>query len=410
MILKIPLAWYQLKREKIRLLVALLGIGFANILMFIQLGFQEALFDSATRLHRSLEGDIFLISPKSTALISMNSFPARNLYQTLSFGQVESVTPLYLGLGFWKNPIERIEGKQNNFISPRSIFVIGFNPEESVFNLPEVKANLSKIKQQDVVLFDAASRGEYGPIAKWYNEGKKIITEVESREVTVEGLYSIGASFGANGTIITSDTNFLRLFKKRNKGLIEVGVIKVKKGTDVELLAKEMEKFFEIEKTPGVKKDEQNILYKQGIKVLSKQGFIKFERDYWQKNTSIGFIFSLGTMMGFVVGIIIVYQILYTDVTDHLPEYATLKAMGYTDFYLLTVVFQESIILAILGYIPGAFLATILYNLTKKATSLPIGMTQERAILVLILTFIMCFVSGAIAVRKLQAADPADIF
>ncbi|HEY9706182.1 MAG TPA: ABC transporter permease DevC [Allocoleopsis sp.] len=404
MIGKIPLAWYQLKREKMRLLIALLGIAFANMLMFVQLGFQDALLDSAVKFHKSVNGDIFLISPNSTALVSLKSFPLRNLYQTLSFEGVESVNAIYMGLGLWKNPDNKIEGKNDNFTAARSIFIIGFNPDESVFDMPAVNDKLDVIKQQDVVLFDQDSRGEFGSIAKWYNQGKTVVTEIDDRQVTIGGLFRLGPTFGANGNVITSDVNFLRLFKRRKKGSIEIGVIKVYPGADIDYLVSEMSKFF------GVEKTEKGTIYHQGIKVLSKAGFIDFERSYWQKNTNIGFIFSLGTMMGFVVGIIIVYQILYTDVSDHLPEYATLKAMGYTDFYLLTVVFQESVILAILGYIPGGLIANMMYNLTKNATNLPIGMTQQRAILVLILTFIMCFVSGAIAVRKLSAADPADIF
>ena len=404
MIGKIPLAWYQLKREKMRLLIALLGIAFANMLMFVQLGFQDALLDSAVKFHKSVNGDIFLISPNSTALVSLKSFPLRNLYQTLSFEGVESVNAIYMGLGLWKNPDNKIEGKFDNFTAARSIFIIGFNPSESVFNMPEVNDKLDVIKQQDIVLFDQDSRGEFGSIAKWYNQGKTVVTEIDDRQVTVGGLFRLGPTFGANGNVITSDVNFLRLFKRRKKSSIEIGVIKVYPGADIDYLVSEMSKFF------GVEKTEKGAIYHQGIKVLSKAGFIDFERSYWQKNTNIGFIFSLGTMMGFVVGIIIVYQILYTDVSDHLPEYATLKAMGYTDFYLLTVVFQESVILAILGYIPGGLIANMMYNLTKNATNLPIGMTEQRAILVLVLTFIMCFVSGAIAVRKLSAADPADIF
>ena len=143
---------------------------------------------------------------------------------------------------------------------------------------------------------------------------------------------------------------------------------------------------------------------------MSKQEFIEKETAYWATSTPIGFIFALGTAMGFIVGTVIVYQILYSEVSDHLAEYATLKAMGYTQTYLLLVVLQEALILASLGYLPGFGLAVFMYNLAKNATLLPIVMTSSRAVLVLLLTILMCFISGAIAVRKLRSADPADIF
>jgi putative ABC transport system permease protein len=382
---KIPLAWLQLSHEKIRLLVAIAGISFADILMFMQLGFRDALFDSAVKFHTNVSGDVFLISPQSTALIAMKSFPRRRLYQSLAFKDVESVTPIYLGFGIWKNP----ENK-----STRQIMVIGFNPADTqLFKLPGVAENLDKMQLPDTYLFDEKSRAQFGDISTIFNSGKRVQTEVDGRKIDVGGLFTLGASFGADGNLMTSDTNFARMFKQRERGLIDVGVVKLKPGANVAAAIASMEASFP-----------------KDVKVLSNAEFIKFERTYWETGTSIGFIFTLGTVMGFIVGIVIVYQILYTDVADHLSEYATLKAMGYTDFYLLTVVFQEAIILSIVGFFPGMLAAVGLYTMTRNATSLPLLMTVARATTVLILTMIMCTISGAIAVRKLRSADPADMF
>lgn len=382
--MKIPLSWRQLTHEKIRLMVALAGIAFADILMFMQLGFRDALFESATTFHKQLQGDVFLISTQSTALIAMRSFSSRRLYQALSFEGVQSVEPLYMDIGLWKNPETQ---------ATRGIMVIAFNPDRALLSSPGLAGEMSKTKLQDVVLFDKASRAEFGPVADLFNQGQTVQTEVRSRRVRVGGLFSLGASFGADGNLVTSDLNFVRIFPTRTKDLIDVGVIRLNPGVDPLATVVKMRQTFP-----------------KDVKILTKDEFVEFERKYWEEGTSIGFIFTLGTAMGFIVGIVIVYQILYTDVSDHLPEYATLKAMGYTDWYLLGVVFQEAIILAFMGYIPGGVVAFFLYNLTQSATSLPIAMTVSRAITVLILTVIMCFVSGAISVRKLQAADPADIF
>jgi putative ABC transport system permease protein len=382
---KIPLAWLQLSHEKIRLLVAIAGISFADILMFMQLGFRDALFDSAVKFHTNVNGDVFLVSPQSTALIAMKSFPRRRLYQSLAFKDVESVTPIYLGFGIWKNPIEK---------NTRQIMVVGFNPaDKQLFQLPGISENIAKMQLPDTYLFDEKSREQFGDIPKIFNSGQKVQTEIDGRKIEVGGLFTLGASFGADGNLMTSDTNFARLFKQRDRGLIDVGVIKLKPGADVKAAVAEIDAYLPSD-----------------VKVMSKEQFIEFEKSYWQSGTSIGFIFTLGTIMGFIVGIVIVYQILYTDVADHLSEYATLKAMGYTDFYLLTVVFQEAIILSIVGFFPGMLAAVGLYAMTRNATSLPLLMTVARATTVLILTMIMCTISGAIAVRKLRAADPADMF
>ena len=381
---KIPLAWLQLTREKPRLIVALAGIAFADFLMFMQLAFREALFESNVRLHTSLEGEVVLINPQSNAVNFLESFSQRRLYQALDLKEVASVHPIYVGLTSWKNPQTRRSSE---------VLVIAANPNELVFNLPGMQQNLKPIKMPDVVLFDRGSRPDFGPIATDFDRGKKIETEVGGRRIKVGGVVELGASFGSDGNIVTSDLNFLRLFKERKAGLIDIGLIKLKPGANPETVVAQLRQY--------LPKD---------IQVLSKQEFIQKEKDYWATSTPIGFIFALGTVMGFIVGTVIVYQILYSEVSDHLSEYATLKAMGYSQTYLLLVVFQEAFILASLGYIPGFGFAVFLYNIAKNATLLPIYMTVSRAILVFLLTMLMCFISGLISVRKLQAADPADVF
>jgi putative ABC transport system permease protein len=384
MIFAIPLAWLQLVREKARLAIALAGIAFAVILMMMQLGFQDALFESSVVLHRRFKTDIVLINPQSTALIAMRSFARSRLYQAQGVPGVESVVPVYLDFGFWKNPETR---------ETRQIMVLAFDPDQSILDMPQVEAQQNKTKVPDMVLFDDASRAEFGPIAAQFLEDKRVETEVSSRKVRVGGLFTLGASFAADGNIITSDLNFLRIFDQRSPGLVDIGLIRIQPQADLEAV---------IQRLRATLPDD--------IVVLSKEGFAEFEQDYWRSSTAIGFIFTLGTLMGFIVGIVIVYQILYTDVSDHLPEYATLKAMGYRSSFLFAVVMQEALILSVLGYLPGFGLSWLLYGLTRSATALPLTMVTSRALIVFTLTLVMCVLSGAIAMRKVQAADPADIF
>ena len=383
--MKIPLSWHQLTHERMRLAVAIAGIAFADILMFMQLGFKNALFDSAVRLPKSLKGDIFLVSSQTDTFIAPKNFSARRLYEVMGINGIQNINPMYMNVSVWKNPDTK---------ATRQIFVIGFNPVHNVLDLPGIADNLDLTKQPDVVLFDQRSRAEFGPIKQDFLAGKTVTTEVANRNITVGGLFTLGSSFGADGFIVTSDLNFFRLFPDRQKGLINVGVIQLEPGANLNQVYQEV----------------KNKLSRGDVKVFTKAELIEYERNYWQKRTTIGFIFGLGTIMGFIVGTVIVYQILYTDVSDHLPEYATLKAMGYADTYLLTVVFQEAILLAIVGFLPSLGLAFFLYSNTAKATGLPIMMTLARATQVLILTVVMCVISGAIAVGKLRAADPADIF
>ncbi|MFN6565692.1 ABC transporter permease DevC [Dendronalium sp. ChiSLP03b] len=386
---KIPTAWLQLRYQKVRLIVALSGVIFAVVIIFMQLGIRDALFDSAVRLHKGLEGDCFLISPRSTSLIAMETFSERRLDQVLAFAEVDFVAPIYLDFAQWKNPETR------NYW--RNLYVIGFDLRYRIFNLPGVNENIEALKIPDTVLFDRNSRSEFGPIVSDFEQKKTVTTEVNSRgnnrKIDVVGLFELGTSFGSDGNLMMSHVNFLRIFSNRQKGFIDVGLIKLKPVTDIQNFIKQVENYLPPD-----------------VKVLSKQQFIQFEKNYWQSSTAIGFIFNLGVGLGLIVGMVVVYQILYTNVSEHLPEYATLKAMGYRQKYLLSMVLQQALFISILGYIPGLLISIFQYEITKKATLLPVEMTFNRAMFVILATIIMCFISGATAVGKLKSADPADIF
>ncbi|MBD2437969.1 FtsX-like permease family protein [Nostoc sp. FACHB-110] len=379
-----PLGWLQLSHEKSRLLVALSGIAFADVLMFMQLGFETALYDSNTRLHRSLEADIVLISPQARNLQSMSSFSRRRLYQAMDVPGVNSAEAMYFSNSIWKNPQTRRE---------TGVLVIGLNPDKPAFDLPDVNQQLQSIKLPDHVLFDRGARGDYQQAIAQIDQGQTLTTEIERRTIRITGLFKVGASFGADGSLITSDQNFLRIFSRRQANSISLGLIRVKPGYDAKQVAIALKAHL-----------------RDDVKVLTYAEFIEFENNFWRTNSPIGFIFSLGVSMGFVVGVIIVYQVLSTDVNTHIKEYATFKAIGYRNYYLLSVIFEEALILAVLGFIPGVAVSLGLYQITRAATNLPIYMTLIRGLQVIILTFIMCAVSGAIATRKLQSADPADMF
>ncbi len=379
-----PLGWLQLSHEKSRLLVALSGIAFADVLMFMQLGFQSALYDSNTKLSRALNADIVLVSPQARNTQNLSTFSRRRLYQAMDVPGVKSATAFYTNIMTWKHPDTRKEG---------SIQVIAFNPNQQVLNLPEINQQLEKIKLPDVVLFDRNSRGNYKNAIAQLQQGKTLTTEVERRSVTIPGLFSLGASFGADGMLVASDQTFLQLLPRRDAASINLGLITLKPGYNVEQVAMALKAHFP-----------------KDVRVMTHAEYIEFEESYWKKESPIGFIFGLGTAMAFMVGVVIVYQVLSTDVNTHMKEYATFKAMGYRNRYLLVVVFEEAIILALLGFIPGVILPIGLYQLAANATALPIAMKLPRAMMVLVLTILMCGISGAIATRKLQSADPADMF
>jgi putative ABC transport system permease protein len=381
---RIPLAWLLLTRQPMRLAVALAGIAFAGILMFMQFGFRDGLFDASVTVHRLVDADLVLISPRSTSSVRMAGFPRRRLVQAMADPEVRSITPMHWSLMLWRNPENR---------ATRAVLALGFEPADSLFTDPSLAAQAQLLTQKGRVLFDESSRPEFGPVARWFRQGRTVETEIAGKRVRVVGLVSIGTSFGADGNLITSSETFLDLMPNTPPGSIEVGLIRLTPGADPLQVQKRLQQQLPVD-----------------VKVLTKKGFVDFEQDYWRSSTAIGFIFTLGAAMGFVVGCVIVYQVLYSDVSDHLPEYATLMAMGYKLPSLLGVVAREGLLLVAFGYVPAYLAGQGLYAFVRSATHLPVFMDLERAMTVLILILIMCLASAGLAMRRLADADPAEIF
>jgi len=354
------------------------------MLVFMQLGFAKALFASAVRFHEHLRADVVLVNPLSEMLPRMMPFARVRLYQALGYPGVESVAPVYADMANWKNLATRVT---------RGILVAGLDPADDSFELAAVRESRERLRYPDVVLFDEGSRPEFGPVAASWRAGERIAAEVDNRRVHVGGLFAMGTSFGVDGTIITSDLNFLRMFPTRDRGLIDMGLIRVQPGVDV------------VTVRDGLKK-----VLPADVEVLTTGELIAREQAYWGKTTPIGFLFNFGAVIGIVVGAIIVYQILFADITEHLPEYATLKAMGFSNRYVVSVVVQQACLLAVLGYVPGLIVSSALYRTVEAATRLPMHLSLGTAWLVLGLTVGMCIASAAIAVRKVRSADPAEIF
>ncbi|MBW4694048.1 MAG: ABC transporter permease DevC [Lyngbya sp. HA4199-MV5] len=382
---KTPLAWLQVKREKTRLAVALAGIAFADVLMFVQMGLKDALYDSAASPYAPLQADLFIISPAFENLQVVKSFSRERLYQAAGVPGVASINSLYIDRGQWRNTQTRLS---------YTILTFGMNPNQSAFSLPDVNQQLPKLKLLNQVLYDKAGRENFfGNVPAQLEQTPSLPVQINNRSTKVVGTFTLGASFAADGNLITSDSTFLRLFPERRSHEIDVGLLTLKPNATIE----------------KIQADLRSRLPKD-VLVLTLDELTTREKNYWSNGSPIGFIFGFGTIIGFVVGLVIVYQILYSDVSDHLPEYATLKAMGYSDNYLVGVLVQEALILAVLGFLPGLVLSTGLYFVAQSATLLPIGMTLSRAEMVLMLTIVMCTASGGVALRKLQSADPADVF
>jgi putative ABC transport system permease protein len=378
------LAWRQLRAEKARLAAAIAGVMFACVLVFMQLGFRAALFDSATALLASMRADIFLMHPLTTASFRPETFPRARASQALALPEVEAAVPIYMAQASWRNPESGTR---------RAVQMIGFDTEAGVMGFPGLAPLIEALKRPDTLAFDRRSRPEFGNVTKLLAERGRFQVQVGGRMMEIEGLVDIGPSFGADGNVVMSEVNFRRIAKDRAASGVDLVAIRLAPNADRDAAIGRLRQVLPAD-----------------VAVLSQPRLVAHERAYWENGTPIGFIFAFGSLMGLVVGMVIVYQILFSDIASHLREYATLKAMGYSNLYLRRVVLAAALLLAVLGFVPGLALSAVLYGVVGKSTFLPLGMTVGRAAGVFGMIFGMCTASGLLAMRKLRDANPADMF
>ncbi len=371
------LTWRNLADKPVLTLAAIAGVCSAVALLFMQLGFLAGVGRTANLVINALDFDIVLTSPNYVMLTQAQTFPRARLYEAGGNPDVERFVPLYVSRQNWRHPEKRYF---------RSVVVIGINPREKVFDNPELEAKQALLTTLDTVLIDTLTREDVGP------RKPGLVTQVGQINLKIVGDFTIGPGF-ETGLIVVSEETFSRLYGGWPLDRVSLGLLKVRSGAGVDKVAKDLHRYLPPD-----------------VRVWTRNQIKTMEERYWVTNTSTGIIFRTGVIMAWLFGFVIIYQVLSLEVNSRLPEYATLKAMGYSDSYLALIVLQQAVFLAVLGYIPGFLIGQAIYALAVEVTNLPISMTSGRAGWVFLATLVMCSFSGLMAIRFLRRADPVDLF
>ena len=381
---RMPIGWLQLVHNRGRMAAAIAGVAFANVLVFVQLGILGALNQTIATGYGLFVADVMISSADAPTLSDGSPVARRHLYQTLAVPGVAAAAPLYLA----KVDIRRPDG------SIAQLLVYGLPPEAERFAAPAIADRLAALRLRDAILLDERTRGLDPAALGSPTPERPFRFEANGHALTAVGTISVGGGFSADGVAVVSDQTFLRLFGQRVAGTPSHVLVAVERGVDPGAVVAEIG-----ERLAGAP-----------LLVRTLDEAIRADVAYQNTERPTGVIFGFGVLIGVLVGIVIVYQVLSTDVADHLREYATFKAMGYRHRFFLGIVFEEAIILALVGFVPGVLLATGIYGAMAGATGLPIAMEPVRAVAVFAGTILACTISGAIATRRLAGADPADLF
>lgn len=380
---RLPIGWLQLTHNRTRFAAALAGVAFANVLVFVQLGIMNSMGAATLRPYDFFQADIMISAGDASTLTDGGNVARQWLLQALGDPDVAAGMGLFIANVPWDRGEKDI-----------SLTTFGVDPIKTEFLSKDIASDLNLLQVRDAAILDRLARGLAKDEAASIRPQTPLSFEAQGRTITAYATFSGGGGFGGDGYMLVSDQTFLSLFPTRSSSAPDHILLNLRPGAE----------------TGDVIARLKPLISDPSLRIRSYQNAAQEDLRYQQTKRPTGIIFGFGVLIGILVGIVIVYQVLSTDVADHLREYATFKAMGYGPRFFLGIVFEEALVLGIMGFIPGLVVGTTILTLMGKITTLPLGMTPSMAMTVFLGTIVFSALSGAIATRRLGAADPADLF
>jgi putative ABC transport system permease protein len=383
----IPLAWRNLTKSKLRLAGSVAGVAFAVVLMSVENGFRSALLDNMVAILLKLDGDLFITNRGRYMVSQPVPFPRQRLELAKGVPGLAEAHPFYLANdeeSLWRNPLTGLS---------RPIRLLAYDPLNDLLDLDAVRHQRDLWNRRDTALADVRSKLRiFGRLTPG------TVSELNGRRVSVVGEFSLGTDFRSNGTLVMSEANLLRFCPERAAlpwplTPVDLGVLRLRPGATIDEV-----------RTAVAARLPADVI------VLTKAQLVRKEQDFWEKVSPIGVVFDIGVAMGFIVGLAICYQVLFDEIADHLPQFATLKAMGHTDRALGRLVLLEALYLALLGFAIGLGISYWVFRWLQDETGLTFVLRVPDALAVLALTAVMCGAAGILASRRLLTVDPASLF
>jgi putative ABC transport system permease protein len=375
--MSIPLAWHNTLQNKKRSFAAVAGIAFSLLLIFMQLGFLNTAKTNSTIVYNYFVYDLIITSNQFEALDSAHFFDRARLLQSRVVPGVQSVATLNTSTHRWRDP------ENDDHMS--SCMMIGYDLNPAFVPVQDREA-LTTLTQRDTVMVDSFSHPRYGRLVV----GREV--SLRSRPVTISALYEMGVGFQTRGSVITSNDTYSAIYPRSSREVI-FGLVQITPGADPLEVKRRLR-----ESLPN------------DVAIFTKQELVERESNYYVNVKPIGIMFRAGAFVAFCVGGVILYQVLSSEISNRLRELATLRAVGFSDFYVYSVGVQQAVIFAALSYGPAFGFSMLTYHIVYVVSHIPMFMTWPLALTVLGLAIIMTTVSSVLALQKVKRADPADLF
>jgi len=364
-----------LGHNRLRLLLGAAGVAFGVVVMMVEIALLTGVLDSQSRIATLVRGDLVVMNAARSDLHRWNTLAPGRLSQIAAMAGVARVLPVYEGHVGLRSPDD---GRV------RRIIVYAFPPDGMPLAVGDGDEVARLLKFSHGFLFDRRSRAIFGHI----RAGQQI--EIDSVPLQVLGTVTIGPDMVNDGAIVMSEGDW----RARQQGAEPImGVIRLETGADANKVA-------------GLIR----AALPPDIAVMTPGQLRQREDDATLRAAPIGILFMVGVLAGLVIGAINCYQLMFNEVSDHAPQYATLKAMGFSDKFLRRAILEQALVLAAGGFVMGLCIALVADAVMTMQTGLPVRVGLVAGLFVWLLTMGMCIFAGWMAVRRMAVADPAALY
>lgn len=376
-----------------RFMVAQAGIMFAVALVTVQTGLLEGFTKSSSLLIDGVKADLWVASKSMRFFDLTLPLPYRSLATVQALPEVARAEPLIIQSGIWQR-------LPDTDIAP--VRVIGFDPKGEIFQPWNIQSgSLQDLERPNTAFIDQIDAPGLGITD--VGQG----ADLNGRRVLVKGMTAGLRSLVASPYVFMSTEN-ANLYTS----LVQLSD-QIPLNTAPDLTPESPISYVLVQAVPGTDLAALKAKLADEIpdsRILTQAEMSKITQVYWRGSTGVGFILGLGAMVGIVVGTVVVGQILYASVADHLKEYGTLKAMGASDRYLYRIIIEQALWMAVLGYLPGLGLAMGLGSWTMQTRAIQILVSPTSAAIIFGVTVAMCSGAAVFAIQKVTRLDPAMVF
>jgi putative ABC transport system permease protein len=373
----VSVAWHNALQNKRRTVTAVSGIAFSILLIFMQIGFLEGAKTAAASLFHCFDYDLGIVSDKYRFMGAPGSFDRMRLTQAAVVPEVEDAMTLCAESGRWKNPDTEIESE---------LIIFGITLKKPFIRDPDMRAGLDRLHRKNTLMVDRYSHRSYGPLSI----GREV--EVNNKDVTITSQFTLGVTLFSDGCIVVGNDNFSRLTSLPPRE-VNYGFLKIIPGSD-----------------PLAVKNRLEEILPDDVLVFTREAMIRQDQDYFIAVKPVGIIFQFGVVVSFMVGVVILFQVLNTDISTRLNEFATLKAMGFKSFSIYGIGVKQALLYALLSYFPALAFAAAVFRVVHGLSKLPMDLTPAMAGFVFAMSLLMCVISCVLGLQKVRRTDPAELF